>query len=251
MRRKKRLPAALLAFFLGWIGVHRFYLNQPVLGVVYILLSFLLISPILSIIDTIAFIAMSQEKFDKRYNKKWFEEGYTHRKRYPSRGQSRSHNKWKRHQHQKEEELRASYKLSSLKKDGISHFKNYEIEEALEDFRTALEIDSDDISLHFNIACCYSLLENVEKAKVHLDTAINLGFDDFERIQTHDALAFLRIQSDWPEFIARQEEERAELPSGKKGQNLFDRLKQLAELRQQGILTEEEYKEKKEGLLRG
>lgn len=239
-----------MAFFLGWIGIHRFYLQQPVLGVVYILLLFIGISPILSIIDTVAFFTMSQKKFDKRYNKKWFEEGYTHRRRYPGRGTS-SAKRIKSRRERREDRLRASYKLSNLKKEGKEHFKNFEIEKALEVFHKALDIDSEDISLHYNIACCYSLLENAEQAKIHLETAIGLGFDDFERVRNQDALAFIRIQPDWPEFVARQEKEQAQLPPGEKGNNLFDRLKQLAELRQEGVLTEEEYKVKKKGLLNG
>lgn len=246
MKRKKRIPAALLALFLGWIGIHRFYLQQPVLGVVYIILMFFGISFILGLIDAIVFFSMSREEFDKRYNKKWFEKGYTHRGRFPIRGGNRRSRKQER-----EERLRANYKLNNLKKEGLEHFKQFEIEEALENFQKGLQIDGDDISLHFNAACCYSLLEEVEKAKIHLDTAINLGFDDFERIRTHDALAFLRIQPDWPDFIARQEEKSAKLPPGERGENIFDKLKQLAELRQQGILTEEEYKEKKDNVLRG
>lgn len=66
MKYKKN--AILLALFLGVFGAHRFYLNQKVKGFIYLILSWTLISFFLSIIDSIIFIFMSNENFNKRYN---------------------------------------------------------------------------------------------------------------------------------------------------------------------------------------
>jgi len=245
MRRKKRISAGLIALFLGWFGIHRFYLQQPILGFIYIILFFVGIAPILGFIDAVSFFVMSDEKFNRRYNKKWFEKGFLHKNRFPAKGKGKRMSRRER----RDMKSRADYKLSNLKKQGLDHFKQYDIEEAMEAFEKALEINSDDIASHFNLACAYSMQENAQKAKVHLATAFQLGFDDFDKIRTHRSLAFLRIQPDWPAFIAEHEQQQAQLPSGEKGENIFDRLKQLAELRQQGVLTEEEYKTKKDAVL--
>ncbi len=67
MKKDKNI-AAVLALVLGVIGVHRFYLGQNGLGVLYIFLTFIGVSPILAIIDFLVFITMRSEVFDLKYN---------------------------------------------------------------------------------------------------------------------------------------------------------------------------------------
>ena len=47
---KKRITAALLALFLGGLGIHFFYLNKPVAGLVFLLLCWTFIPAILAFI---------------------------------------------------------------------------------------------------------------------------------------------------------------------------------------------------------
>lgn len=69
---KSKLAAALLAFFLGGLGVHRFYLGQVGLGFLYIVIFLLVgwtgISSIIALIDFIVIITMSDERFCEKYN---------------------------------------------------------------------------------------------------------------------------------------------------------------------------------------
>lgn len=65
---KNKTTAGLLAFFLGGSGAHRFYLGQVWLGIFYLLLLPTTIPIFIGIIDAIALIAMSQEKFNSKYN---------------------------------------------------------------------------------------------------------------------------------------------------------------------------------------
>lgn len=67
---KNRTTASLLAFFLGGLGIHRFYLGQPILGIIYLLLSWTLIPFLVGFIDFIILITSSDQKFDTKYNKK-------------------------------------------------------------------------------------------------------------------------------------------------------------------------------------
>ena len=63
-------------------------------------------------------------------------------------------------------------------------------------------VDKRDVALHFNIACAYSLSEQADLAYYHLDKAVELGFKDFDRVQSHDDLAYVRIQPQFDEFKA-------------------------------------------------
>jgi len=65
---KNKIVAALLAFFVGFIGVHKFYLNRPVQGVLYLLFSWTGIPAIIAFIDFIVLLVMSQDNFDYKYN---------------------------------------------------------------------------------------------------------------------------------------------------------------------------------------
>ena len=68
---KNKLTAALLAFFLGWIGVHKFYLGQTNQGVIYILFCWTMVPGLIAFIECILLLLMSEEEFSKKYPKKF------------------------------------------------------------------------------------------------------------------------------------------------------------------------------------
>src|SRR5690606_41221281 len=68
---KDKNLAALLAFFGGIAGLHRFYLGQNGKGFLMILLSIFtmgILGSIIGVIDSIVFLSMSEETVDLRYN---------------------------------------------------------------------------------------------------------------------------------------------------------------------------------------
>jgi TM2 domain-containing membrane protein YozV len=65
---KNKGTAAVLAFLLGGLGVHRFYLGQGGLGIAYLLFCWTLIPLIISLFDFLGLLAMSEEAFNKKYN---------------------------------------------------------------------------------------------------------------------------------------------------------------------------------------
>jgi len=144
-------------------------------------------------------------------------------------------------------------KSNPFKNSGIEKYKDYDYEGAIEDFVKALQINPKDIAVHFNLACAYSLTEQKDKAFDHLDKATALGFSDFGKIKTHDALAYLRIQDEFEDFeknryrLGKKTQEKT--PNVLESQNLLEQLKKLAELREQGLLTEEEFSLQKKRLL--
>ena len=65
---KSKTTAAVLCFFLGGFGIHRFYLGQTGLGVLYLVFCWTLIPGLIALIDFIGFLLMSEETFNQKYN---------------------------------------------------------------------------------------------------------------------------------------------------------------------------------------
>lgn len=64
---KSKIAAALLAFFLGGFGIHKFYLGQVGLGILYLVFFWTFIPAIIAFIEFIIFLTMSDEAFNKKY----------------------------------------------------------------------------------------------------------------------------------------------------------------------------------------
>jgi len=146
----------------------------------------------------------------------------------------------------------AAPKKNPLKNSGLAKFKDYDYDGAIEDFNKALTISPDDIALHFNLAAAYSLTEDKDKSFMHLDKAVALGFKDFDRISSHDALAYLRIQPEFDDFKANGYRMKAgEIKKKNPGldANLLEQLNRLQDLRERGVLTEAEFEAQKGKLL--
>lgn len=65
---KKRNVAILLAFFLGGLGAHKFYLDKGKQGIVYALFCWTGIPCIIALVELIMYISYSQEKWDAKFN---------------------------------------------------------------------------------------------------------------------------------------------------------------------------------------
>lgn len=64
---KSRGTAMLLAFLLGFLGGHKFYLNRPGQGILYLVLCWTLIPGCIALIEVILFWTMSEATFHKKY----------------------------------------------------------------------------------------------------------------------------------------------------------------------------------------
>lgn len=67
---KDKTVAGILAFFLGFLGVHKFYLGQTGLGILYII--FFPIAGLLGIIDGIILLTMDENQFHARFNPQYY-----------------------------------------------------------------------------------------------------------------------------------------------------------------------------------
>ncbi|HEY3387024.1 MAG TPA: NINE protein [Saprospiraceae bacterium] len=251
---RNKTAAGLFAIFLGWAGVHRFYLGQVGLGILYVFLtiiSFGIISSILGLIDAVVLFTMADEQFDQKYNAQQGMVPPVYNRRmqqgYPPVAQPRQRASSSKRQ-TSTKDLQNPFKVNGIKK-----YKEFDLEGAIDDFKKGLEIHPRDISLHFNLACAYSLTEQVDKAYAHLDRAVSLGFTDFDKIKTHDDLAYVRIQDRFDDFqkngyrlelpALENTTEMPEIPQEQQVQDdvLLAQLKRLSELRDRGLLSEQEF----------
>lgn len=65
---KSRIAAGLLAIFVGGLGVHKFYLGEVGLGVLYLLFSWTLIPALVGLIEGIYYLCMSDARFARRFH---------------------------------------------------------------------------------------------------------------------------------------------------------------------------------------
>jgi len=255
---KNKTTAGIFALLFGHLGIHRFYLGERKLGKFYLLGTFFLFflsvkmnAPIvlamliLSFIDGVLLLSMGREEFNEKYNQR-----YLNRPAHQPENAARQPAK---------RQATATETPNPYKATGLQKFKDFDYEEALEDFKKSLAIKFDDPAVHFNVACCYSLNERPDPAFFHLSKAVHFGFIDFDKIEKHEALAYLRTQPAFRDFVkngyqfnAAQPEPQPDLLAQKPidQASLLDQIKRLSELREQGILTEEEYNGMKEEVLR-
>ena len=265
---KDKTTAGLLAIFLGGLGIHRFYLGQTGLGFLHLCFFWvpLPISWIVGFIHGIMILTMDDDKFNLQFNPDQY--------KVVKRGNRREERDFNRNERRRPQEqprrntapVRQPVnqdKQQMLKKSGIDKYKDYDYQGAIEEFKKALALDPNDISIHFNLACTYSLNEEADKALEHLDRAVTLGFTDFKRIKEHDALAFVRIQDAFDEFEANGFRLKQPTPQKQAAQTqaqstqeptedhspILEQLQKLNELKLKGLLTEEEFATQKNKLM--
>jgi len=64
---QSRIAAALLAFFLGGFGAHKFYLGRLAAGFLYLIFCWTFIPSIIAFIEFIIYLTMSDEAFAAKY----------------------------------------------------------------------------------------------------------------------------------------------------------------------------------------
>lgn len=65
---RSRTVAAVTAFFLGGVGAHRFYVGNPLSGVVYLVFAWTFIPSLLGMFEGIRYALMSDDEFRARYS---------------------------------------------------------------------------------------------------------------------------------------------------------------------------------------
>lgn len=262
----------MLAFVSGVVGGHKLYLNDTGGFIMYMVLFFVGIkifwmplSLILAIFEGLRLLNSTDQDFDRKYNKGYVQRGDSRieRRRAEQMRRYETEDNSRPYQQTTPQRQPLRVRANPFKNSGLAKYKDFDLDGAIADFKQGLEIDPNDVALNFNIACAYSLTEKKEEAYKHLSKAVSLGFNDFERILTHDDLAFVRIQPEFDTFkksgykvyqtVQQKEGPAVEVSVQEPKENndaLLDQLSRLAELRERGLLTEEEFLMEKKKLTR-
>ena len=270
---KSKVAAGVLGIVLGGFGVHRFYLGQVGLGILYLLFFWTGIPWIIGWVDGIIMLTADDDAFNFKYNKEYY---YSNQNSGgSSRPQSRaSYNKYQdreeererqrqRQQRPKQERQRPIKKNNPYKDEGTKLYRDYDFRGAIKSYQMALKVSPTDSVVHFNLACLYSLEEDKEHAYLHLSKAVSNGFAMYDKIREHDHLAFLRTDPSFETFVANgykthaaydrpmqalppKEEDEIDLMSD----DVMRKLEQLGKLKERGLLTDMEFNMQKAKLLR-
>jgi len=65
---KDKTVAALLAFFFGWLGIHKFYLGENLAGILYFVFSWTFIPGLIAFFEFFGLLLMSDTAFNAKYN---------------------------------------------------------------------------------------------------------------------------------------------------------------------------------------
>jgi len=267
---KRKHVTTVLALTLGLYGIHRFYLGQKLKGILHFSLAMfsgflffeegaplIMLPAIIGLMDAILFMVMPQEEFDNRYNfNRPKQERSTPQRRTraydPHRDEAPSAHEQRLYEERQWDE-------QPFKRTGVAKFNRHDYSGAIKDFLRALKDTPNDPDLHFNLACCYSIEEETMMSLYHLDKAIENGYQKFDKIHRHSFLSYIRQQPQFQEFVDNDyqlvnyyeevEEALDEQPEGLELDGLIEQIKKLGELREKGILTEEEFREQKRRLL--
>lgn len=280
---KNKVTAALLAFFLGGFGVHRFYLGQVGKGILYLLFCWTPIPWLIAFIDFIVFLASGEKSFNFKYNQEFVHQLYpaaqvaptviinqhghqTNQYGQPQMPQPKQYSRQQEHQRRQQAQRRAPQpapqprraakpKIDPFQQSGNEKYSEYDFDGAIRDYLRSLNVKAHNPKVHFNLACLYSVMEQTDSAFFHLEKAVEQGYYNFEKIQNHDHLAFIRSQQPtFDNFAANgykmvtpqeQPEEKLEL-----SEDIITQLERLAKMRDAGLLTEEEFKSQKVKILR-
>jgi TM2 domain-containing membrane protein YozV len=260
---KNKITAGILALVVGGFGVHQYYLGRIGRGVLYSLFFWTSIPFIIAFIEGIILLTMDDEEFNFRYNPH-----LSRRARHDVNINVHiptSPDDYRRAE--RRPDMQQQYPASNRTKtpvtegnphrdEGTKLYKEYDFRGAIQEYLKSLQIRPNDSQINFNLACLYSLEEDAAAAFLHLQRAVEQGYNHLDKIQTHDHLAFLRTQPQFETFVRSGYKLQASLAAkNTQSMELTDdviaKLERLAMLKERGVLTEAEFQAQKIKLING
>jgi len=139
--------------------------------------------------------------------------------------------------------------VSKLYNKARKEYKNGNSKMAIDYLLEAQKLKPNHWLILFNLALTYSDIKNKEKAFYYLDKSVANGYSHFKHIQEQPSLKFLREQPEFSEFA----ENGYRLPKtenkSNSGNDSVSKLEKLAQLKEKGVLTEEEFQKEKQKIL--
>lgn len=260
---RKKSVATLLALLMGYLGVHQFYLGRRVLGLLtaglFAFMMFISIAAeqpwvlftlVLSFVEAVLLFVMPQKDFDLKYNQG-----------QPSTKDKNRKEKKTSISRVKDAVNSSKSRAGILMKQGFSNFRAGQYALAKRNFDDVLQFDYQDAQAHFMLACCYSLEKNADQAFLHLASAVDFGFQEFEEIYSNTSLDWLRSHPEFenfvqhgyrkPNYLSAPAEPDLLSTSPASSHDILDQISDLGELLERGEITRDEFEKQKRNLLDG
>ena len=141
-------------------------------------------------------------------------------------------------------------KADALVQQAIAMYNQHEYHPAIILMQQARALNPVNNSIYYNLACLYSLTHDAEAFNA-LSKAIELGYTNFEKINTQRDLEWLRHHPDYNDFVKHgyklkvKVSDHAHPPQG----DVYEKLERLAQLKQKGVINEEEFAREKRRIL--
>jgi len=65
---KSKTTAGILALLVGGLGVHKFYLDRPLQGALYLVFCWTFVPAVIALVEAIVYFTMSDANFNLKYN---------------------------------------------------------------------------------------------------------------------------------------------------------------------------------------
>ena len=138
-------------------------------------------------------------------------------------------------------------KVIELTTKAIEHDINKEYKMAIDNLLEALTYEPKSSQIHFNLTLIFSKIMEKDKAFNHLEKAVELGYENFQKIANSNNLKWLREQSEYADFISNGY--KINNSSNLKNDYIHE-LNELGKLKEKGILTEFEFNTQKDKILK-
>ncbi len=257
---KNKVVASLLALILGMFGAHQFYLGKRLLGMAYFLAFFVILTitineggpwfaplAILAFIEAVLLFVMPKSEFDAKYNN-------GNPGKVKSKGQRRKEDRTQSGETPQARKSRGNHII----KDAFIAYRSGNYDKARKCFEDALQYDYNDPQTHFMLACCYSMAKEEKPAYFHLASAVDFGFQEFEEIYHNEALTWMRAQPDFDFFVQNGYRQISHIYTPKPDlleeknyyvDTVLDRIADLGELLERGVISKDDFEVKKKEML--
>ena len=152
--------------------------------------------------------------------------------------------------------------FDDLSKQAHKSYEQKDYVSAIGILKRMLEINPKENKTHFNLACCFSLSQNKDGFN-SLSKAVEYGYTNIDRIKTYNALEWLRNQTEYEQFVQNgyklltntaiepvvNKEPISTNTTTTLNDNVFSQIEKLGKLKEQGLITDEEFQQQKIKLL--
>lgn len=148
----------------------------------------------------------------------------------------------------KSEKQQVSPVMRKLINEGDKFFKNNEIDNAIEKYKSLLAYTDKAPITNFKLAKLYSMKKDSKLSLKYLVISIQEGYNNFDKINNDNELEFLRNSSEFKIFV----ENGYKMPTLIKSETSISRIEELEKLTtlyEKGILTPEEFENEKKNIL--